>query len=242
MGATSSWLTQWRASVRALSDKTLLPVAGNSPDAGWTLDLDAERAWDEVLALEAGGKFRTAFLRVTELPKRFPGTLQAERALRRRGEILERLRLEVGDTLRALGLAESAYLREKDRYTTDLVATGWAGPAGRPAYTYGFLEACLEPDAGTPQATLTSDPLFRGQRGATFDTSEMAGFDAANVAALLSARGMSSTADCRPWPLSANGFVGVAVSNLDADEAPDVWAVFTTVAVEHVADDLEGTP
>lgn len=33
MGATSSWLTQWRASVRALNDKASLPLLQNSPDA-----------------------------------------------------------------------------------------------------------------------------------------------------------------------------------------------------------------
>lgn len=209
-------------------------------DAAFAFDARAETAWEDLLELEASGRFRTAFLRAGALPGKFPGTVQAEWALRKRGELLERLRLEVGDTLRSLGTAERSFYQEKDAYTTDLTRLWWFYPNGRPAYTYGFLEPCASPrppyccgyDGGSPH-NLTSDPEL--QRG--LDPSEMVPLDTAQVAALLAAKGLTSTVlNCGRCPDC--GFLGVAVSNLDMDPDPDVWVIGTNLAVEHVVDDL----
>ena len=189
--------------------------------------------WEELLGLEASGRFRSARLRAAFLQGQFPDSLQGHRAGRKRSELEGRLAREVRDSLRGIATAERSYFQEKDRYSTDLRELGFF-PWGRPAYTYGFLEACGEADGGVPHVLLTNDSRVRG----AFDDSEMAPFDVATVAALLARNGLHATVDCRGCPNC--GFMAMAVSDLDLDEALDVWVVGSWAGLFPIrlADDL----
>ena len=126
---------------------------------------------------------------------------------------------EAKTNLKALFTAEKAYFGEKDKYSIDLQAVGFAPEPGN-RYSYGVVGGCAEANVATAAGRTPSDGCI-GQDSARFATAPAASDP-------FGAMGVTGTCpNCE--------FNGGAVGNIDNDAVADAWGITSSATAVSLA-------